>query len=318
MLNHPEKPVRPNPFDGLRRVVFIAGLFFIAWVLLGQVGMRMLRGPHQPMPMREETAVLPSASPEIVKEKDAEIAALRTRLDQMDAKLKILEDVVVASPKPAGTLQPADMVAADRVTHLEEKIKQQEDSLSGVRAQLDELEDKATDRLTALAAFTPLKDAITHGEPFKTELTQIAQLTQRDAKTQAIVAQLAPYAESGAITLGVLQSWFDVSLKKALAASQQGPIMRNLQSLVQIRKVGEQAGSDDESILARAEARLARGDVDAAAKELAALSPPAALVFAAWLTNAEIFLQIRGSVDALQLALQPQPEPAKAPGAATE
>lgn len=304
----------------MRKTMFIAGLLFIAWILLGQAGSRLFM-THNPQTAARETPVSSDsvaqhpAFQDMLKEKDEQIAELRNHIDQLDARLKTFEDVLAASPKPAGP-----SVDNEQVARLEQKLKQQEEALSALKAQLSEVRAGATRQLSALTVLGQLKDAIVRGEPFAAQLEQMNQLTRDKAKAQELLAQLKPDAETGAITLPKLQGQFTIALPKALAAGQQGnPLMQNLQSLILIRKVGEQPGSDDESILARAEARLKRGDVDATCKELAALSPPAATAFAPWVGNAQTFLHIRNSIEALQLALiddKPEPAPTPEPPAA--
>ena len=59
----------------------------------------------------------------------------------------------------------------------------------------------------------------------------------------------------------------------------------------------------------RAEAKVERGDVGAALKEMAALSPPATTIMAPWTNNAQAFLHVRETLDALQLAILAQEKP---------
>ena len=56
-----------------------------------------------------------------------------------------------------------------------------------------------------------------------------------------------------------------------------------MRSLVSVRRLGDVSGTEPQDVLVRAEAHLAAGDLEAAAKELHTLQGPAAEVVAPWL-----------------------------------
>ena len=121
---------------------------------------------------------------------------------------------------------------------------------------------------------------------------------------QNALAQLKPYATDGVPTLPILQMQFQTLVPKAMAAGQDSSLIaRNLQSLIRIRKVGDQEGSSDEAILARAEAVLDRGDVAASLKNTSTLSANAKGIFSIWNDHAQAYINAHDALRNLQLAL---------------
>ncbi len=291
--NTPPQIPAPNAFAFLRRPLFIFGALFLAWIFLGQSVPHMLPRPVEPM-------VSPTP-PEAAPEKDAQITELKTRIDELEAKVKTLAE------------KPADSATAEKIDALQARVDALQqahaseagdtahlrESLSAMKTQMAEIQTQALHKLALLAAFAPLKDTIMRGEPFAEPLRQMNELAKDDADIQPLLAQLAPYAATGTATLSELQNQFEAAIAQALAPGTSNVLARHLQSLVRVRKVGDQQGNDDEAIVARAEARLERGEVEGSLNELAALSPPAAAVFAAWSDKARGTLRIRDTLAAV-------------------
>jgi len=226
-----------------------------------------------------------------------------------------------AMPPEIAATPPAPTTPApepDRIAHLEALVQEQAKTLDALKAQLAELqqaESDATESSQQLALFSSLsllKESIHSGEPFTAPLQHLYALVPTDAKNHdAIIAaldQLKPYAEKGVPTYEQLQTQFDEHLKKALAPQDDHSWMHSLQSLIRIRKVGEQQpGDDDEAILARAEAKLSRHDISGAVKETEGLSKPAASAMQPWTQNANAFIASFSALDALQLAFAADP-----------
>jgi hypothetical protein len=78
-----------------------------------------------------------------------------------------------------------------------------------------------------------------------------------------------------------------IQAQKVQAASHEESFLQKLQSnaerLVRIRPVGEVTGDQPVQVIARIEARAARGDVSGAAAELLALPPPVRAPAEAWI-----------------------------------
>jgi len=140
----------------------------------------------------------------------------------------------------------------------------------------------------ALAA-TALNSAVERGDAFAGELAAVKALGA-DAK---LVAALEPFAATGvppAATLARQFSELAPSLQKAGAPAGEGVLARlqvNAEKLIRIRRVDEPAGSDAGAVVARAEAKVARGDMAGAASELASLPPDARAPAEAWIKRVQ-------------------------------
>jgi len=321
MSNDSESLSPPPPvsaFVFLRKPLFIFSVLFVAWIFLGKIATHFM--PHRPDPTYSVAALQTPSIPEPAKEKDAQIAELQHRLDEMDARFKTLQDTPAAAGKPSDdsatqvkiaalqasldALTQAHSLEAGDAAHLTEALRKQEEDIATLKTQLADTQAKSLRRLSLMAAFGTLKDAAQRGESFAEPLQQMNDLAKDDAPIQALLTQLAPYAKDGAATLPMLQSQFEAAIPQALAPDNSNTLMHHLQSLIRIRKVGEQqTGGSDEAIIARAEAKLNRGDVKAGADELATLSPPAAAAFATWVGKAQAFLLVQNTLAGLQPAL---------------
>ncbi|MDE3015499.1 MAG: hypothetical protein KGI29_01045 [Pseudomonadota bacterium] len=259
------------------------------------------------------------------------LSDLQHHLDQSDAKIKALEDVI-AAPRPPGdadakiaalqakvdALAPPSHVGDSAPnTHLEALVNEQQLALQALSARLDAVETRDAHRLTALAALGMLEDAVRHGNPFAAPLATLTQVTADNASVQALLAQLAPYAEKGTATLAQLQDEFENAIPAALSAGDETGWRQYLRTLVSIRRIGDQPGSGDDAVIARAEIRLGDGEIEKAANALAELSPKASAAFASWRSQAQDCIRINGALAALRPALL-QDRPAATPAPAPE
>jgi len=282
-LDHtePVKPAKP-PYQPLRRLKRLGVLFAILfgiWVMVAYV-LPYLMGVNVP-PTSPPTSIQVSADP-----------VLAGRIEALEARIKTLEETQVA-PKPA------EAAADTRVDELSQKMTSQE----GLLAEMKKTVDDSTRQLGAMVAFDQLKTAALRGENFRDQLRRLTTLTQGRGDIVPLLAKLMPYAENGLTTLEELQLSFGAAIPRALepGASSWGSTMH---SLIRVRKIGEeQQGTDDESVIARAEAALARGNVGTTVKELSKLSPPAADALTAWNTQAKQYDEAQDALDALQFAL---------------
>ena len=81
--------------------------------------------------------------------------------------------------------------------------------------------------------------------------------------------------------------------------------MARLGALASLRRVGEVEGDDAEALLARAERRLAAGDLAAAADLVARLDGPAARELAPWLAQARARATLDAALAGLARAAAP-------------
>lgn len=312
---HTEVKTPPrDPYRGVRKAAIALVIFAVLWLIFGQAV------PHLFL-----TAPAPAPSPVTT---DSE---LQQRIGRLEAKIGALEDTLASTPAGDGSLTDARLTALQSKlealqqappadAHGDARVAQLEASVTAMQQQLSDIQSKNQQQLLALSALQEMKDTVQRGEAFGEALQQLTQLAGENERAQALLGQMAPYARSG-VSLSQLQAMFETTVPKALAADEDNIFKRNLRSLISIRKVGDSEGSDDESVIARAETKLNRGDVEASVKELAALSPSAGGRFATWVNKAKIWMYLRNKLDALQLALvEPNtalpaaaPAPAEAP-----
>ena len=138
---------------------------------------------------------------------------------------------------------------------------------------------ESADRAVRLAlAATALNAAVERGDAFAAELATVKTLGA-DPK---LVAALEPFARQFSELAPALQA--------AGAPPPEGVLGRlqmNAEKLVRIRRVDEAPGSDAAAILARSEAKAARGDLAGTAAELGQLAPNARAPAEAWIKSVQ-------------------------------
>jgi hypothetical protein len=150
---------------------------------------------------------------------------------------------------------------------------------------------QSADRAVRLAlAATALNAAVERGDAFAAELATVKALGA-DPK---LVAALEPFARSGVPSAAALARQFS-ELAPALSQAAEPPsregvlgrLQANAEKLVRIRRVDEAPGSDAAAIVARSEAKAARGDLAGTAAELAQLPPNARAPAEAWIKSVQ-------------------------------
>ena len=144
-------------------------------------------------------------------------------------------------------------------------------------------------------AVTQLRDALRFPQPFTEELEAVTRLTGDDAGLTAALAPLAGPAAQGIPTLTGLKAGFPAVARAIAVAGVAGEsegwlaeVKRSLSELVTVRPVGgDVEGADPAAVAARAEAKVAAGDLPGALEELTALSGDAAAAAEDWRAQAE-------------------------------
>lgn len=146
-------------------------------------------------------------------------------------------------------------------------------------------------------ALRDLERALAGPGPFEIELQALGKLAGIAADDPGI-AGLLKFATAGIPPRALLAARFSpvaAAVVRAGAGADQGGwagLLRGWSSaLLTIRPLGEPEGDDAPAIVARAETRLAQGDLEAAVREIAALQGAAAAVAAEWLAAARARLQ---------------------------
>lgn len=272
----------------LRRIALALAALLLAWLAMSQFAPRLLPPPseysdsdHRPPPAWPEAPPAPPPPP-------PPAADMHLRLQALEERLARLESA------PANE---ASAIDGQRLATVEVRLEEMEQRLQ-----------KNASTLSAVTLFHQMKEAVLRGDAYRDSWNRLNALSEGRLEMQLPLQMLAPYADTGVATLEVLKAEFETA---ALRADETPTSVSSaLQSLVRVRKVGEaQKGNDDESVIARAEAKLARGEVALAFKELGTLSPKASARFAGWMEQAQGYVIARQAVDSLQLVLQDTPAP---------
>jgi hypothetical protein len=227
----------------------------------------------------------------------ARVAALETEVKAMAEAVRVLgrrDDEALAAAREARVR--ADAGAAE-IAELTQKLppaveRGELETLANRVAAVEQSEKTAArgDRAVRLAlAASALNVAVERGDAFAAELAAVKALGA-DPK---LIAALEPFARAGVPTAAALARQFSEvapALQAAGAPPPEGVLARlqmNAEKLVRIRRVDEAPGSDAAAIVARSEAKAARGDLAAAAAELAQLPPNARAPAEAWIKSVQ-------------------------------
>jgi hypothetical protein len=211
---------------------------------------------------------------------DEALAAAREARVRADASAAEISEL---AQKPPGSIDRSEFEAlANRVAAVEQSAKSIERSAKAA---------ESADRAMRLAlAATALNAAVERGDAFAAELATVKALGA-DPK---LVATLEPFARAGVPTAATLARQFSALAPALLQASEPPPpegvlgrLQLNAEKLVRIRRVDEAPGSDGAAIVARSEAKTARGDFAGAAAELGELPPNARAPAEAWIKSAQ-------------------------------
>lgn len=288
------KPAR-DIYAGVRRFFYMMIILFFFWVIFGLAIPHLAFPPAPPEAKPENTMASAPVAPQAPAAESAPLpvapaaqpdSALLERLEKAEARIAALE----AAQTPAVDTSP-----------LEAKVAM-------LQEQLDELQKKpdgnlAIQQLSQVSVFGQIRDAAARSEPFEAAHAQLVTLAAERPATLALLEQLKPFADKKNPDLATLKRRFEATRNDAQAKLTEGTLAGNIGSLVRIRKTGEPQGTDDDAVLARAQTKLSRGELDASIKELSQLSPAAAPLFAEWVAQAAESQRLQGLLDALQLEL---------------
>jgi hypothetical protein len=227
------------------------------------------------------------------------IADLSRRMDNVAAaarEAKSSADAAAAAATAAG--QKADRAGEGRVARGD--IEALGNRIAGLEKSTKSVTDEIArrnaanggDRVERLAiASEALRAAAERGDPFVAELAAVKTLGGDPKATAA----LEPYSAIGVPRAGVLAAEISAlvpaMLRAARATSRESGVLDKLQAsaerLVRIRRIGESAGEDPETVIARIEVKAANGDLSGVLDEVARLPDAARAPAAAWQRKAE-------------------------------
>lgn len=212
------------------------------------------------------------------------------RLDTLVSRVDELSSQVEQLSQTAASRETAQSLA-DRLSALEtqtQDLAAQQQAASGAAA------GGARPAAQALAV-AELRDALRFSSPFAQQLQAARQVVAGDGALSATLDELQPMAAQGVPTRAELSSAFDRAAAEAVAvdmgASQDGMlggVLRRLNDVITVRRVDASAEGDSvDARLARAENKLAAGDLQEAVAIVEQLPEPAKGEMASWLEQAQ-------------------------------
>nr|WP_298686767.1 uroporphyrinogen-III synthase [uncultured Dongia sp.] len=263
----------------------------------------------------------PETTPETTPAPVADISPLIARIAELEGRLAAMGDATTRLDflSSETATQKAEIETAkaklENVSALTDRLAALEGEAKTLGAGLDAMSQNNADvalkrqRAAALVlSLGQLRGALSSDKPFSAELAAAEDLGRADADLAAKLAPaldaLRPFANDGAPTLSQLQAELPVaSIAQAASADATGEALgvesgwmqktlNRLSELATLRPVGEVEGEGALAHLARAETRLAAGDLAAAVAELKGMSGQAATAAETWLVRAEARLTL--------------------------
>lgn len=268
------------------------------------------------------TAALGALAEELdsLKARMSELATeLATELTNSAADIPVLPDSAKANAQINAKINAKAIEATTALAAENEQLRQ---TVAALQTRLDQVE--ATVQQTAKArrhagqgeglvlAVGQLRQTVLAGRPYVAPLAAVAALADGAdgaAETEQfsnLITTLTPTAKQGVATHRALSDQFP-SVARAVLQADGGEgdsfLQRTWQrfsSLVTVRRVGEVEGAEADAILARAERRLAAGELAAAIKSMDALTGPAMGAAQAWMERAQTRLGAELALAGLQ------------------
>lgn len=249
---------------------------------------------------------------------DQRFGQLAGRLDALDQRLAGMASAPAGvDPAAQAAAEAAAKEAADRAAALKTETEALRSQIETLTARQKVLEETAAAGRQAAAnvrgnqalvlAVGQLRDALRGSGPYREALNGVKALADDDKTITEALDPLAARAAAGVPTTDMLAARFnEVARQIALAsAAPEGSdwidrSIARIMGLVTVRRVGEDvAGETPTAKAARAEARLAAGDLAGAVKALEGLEGAPARAAAGWLADAKARLDVNRALDAL-------------------
>lgn len=257
----------------------------------------------------DRIAALEQASSAEPAPSDPSSATPDPRIDELAATIADLTArVEELSSRPAGN--DAEPVQVDtsgfeaELAALKSSIETQRDEIEKLLENamtVEEATAQAAQAATAQSAIARIVAAITTGQPFAEEVSELQSNGGVD-----IPPALTDAAETGVVTSANLQDRFPDASRAALAAARAdapaeaaGGFGSFLKSQLGARSVTPREGSDPDAILSRAEAAVRDGRLNDALTEIDALPDTAKTPLADWIADAQARQAAQDAVDTL-------------------
>ncbi|TXH95364.1 MAG: hypothetical protein E6Q73_14905 [Pseudorhodobacter sp.] len=238
-----------------------------------------------------EGAKVPDISPlmDTLATLNGRVAALETgpaeRAEDLGALKEALATVraqLTAAPAAGQSAAPVPPNITALAAEAEARLKEAETRAAAMKAEAETM----IRSVAAQAAFGRLQAAIDTGAPYATFLPELGI---------DVPDSLKLHADTGLPTLTALQASFPDAARLALEAALRADMGDSwteratsfFRSQTGARSLTPREGNDPDAILSRAEAALAKGDLDQTLAELSALPEPALAPLAEWRATVE-------------------------------
>ena len=317
----PTRPIPPKPRKRrvlLWLVVILLAAMFVAGVVLAPRIMATLPAwitGASPTATPQPMASLPAApvpQPASTGPETAPVAPAASEPDELHRRLALLENEVNRLSGKAA----AEGDVSGTVTALNNQVALLFNQLTDVQARLKTAEESSPRALLkpmAILALSRLRQAVEQGVTYAGALGGVQRLLDGTALPEAAnkaLLTLDAHKNQGVVSIMALRDGFAARVSDIIDAeaapanaSWWNRTLARLENMITVRPTGDVKGTDAPAITARAEAALNRGDLDAAVRELNALSPAAAVAAADWLQQAQTRQAVLGAVDTLESAL---------------
>jgi hypothetical protein len=244
-----------------------------------------------------------------------QVAGAADRVTALSGKIDALSGQVTSGGAQTEAVAKDVAALTGRVTQLSEQAATLAVEVGALQARVVSAEERISaagnqsGRAATLALLAgQLEAAIDQAQAYEAPLESLRALGADDAVIGEAAAKLAPGATSGVPSLAELRRSFAPTANDIVHAARAPDgdsvldrAAGNLMRLVTVRPVGADAEGDDPAArVARAEAKLADGDLAGAVTELQGLEGPAAEAAAPWLERAQAHLAAQDALDSLR------------------
>ena len=230
----------------------------------------------------------------------AVLAADGARIDALEQEIATLKAASETAGAAATTGLEGRLVALEGVVDEAGELTALLTAQTARIAALEELIGAGDDtRAAALLAVGQLRAALRGSGAYEAELSAVRTVVPADDETVAAIDALAAHAATGVATPETLRARFRAiagEIVRAAYAPNEGSwldqTMARLGELATFRRVGEVEGEETDARVARAETRLAEGNLAAAVGEVEGLVEAPGRVAADWLSAARARLAV--------------------------
>jgi hypothetical protein len=231
-------------------------------------------------------------------------------LGAVQERLTALEDEIERQDAEEGHVSAGQVAAlGSQINQLFQQVTQQQERLATLE---DNSGKKMLQPLTVLA-LSRLRQAVEQGVPYAGALDGAERLIDAAAlpeEGRTGLLTLDAHKTTGVASTAALRDSFAADIPAIIEAESMpanaswwDKTLARIEGIFTVRPTGEVKGQDTPALVARAEAALARGEVDTAIRELQALPPTAALAAADWLQTAQTRQSVVGAVGVLESAV---------------